>query len=177
MTLHVRTSVARGAIAPAVQKALHGVDRSAGLTLPETMTEYVERVTLPQRLGAAGAIASGALELALAVMALYGVIAFAATQRRREIGLRMALGASSRSVVALVMRDGVLLTAAGIVVGVGLALAGAAGLGSMLIGVGPTDPVSFAVSAIVLLLVGGAASYVPARRAATIDPGAALRSE
>jgi len=168
MTLHVRTAFAASAIAPAVQKTLHEINRSAGLTLPETMAEYVDRVTLPQRL---------ALELALAVMALYGVIAFAATQRRREIGLRMALGASSRSVIALVMQDGLLLTGIGLVLGVGVALAGAAGLGTMLIGVGPADPVSFAVSAFVLLIVGGAASYIPARRAAMVDPSIALRSE
>jgi ABC-type antimicrobial peptide transport system permease subunit len=177
MTLHVRTAVAASAIAPAVQKTLHEINRSAGLTLPETMAEYVDRVTLPQRLGVAGAIATGALELALAMMALYGVIAFAATQRRREIGLRMALGASSRSVIALVMQDGLLLTGIGLVLGVGVALAGAAGLGTMLIGVGPADPVSFAVSAFVLLIAAGAASYIPARRAAMVDPSVALRSE
>jgi putative ABC transport system permease protein len=177
MTLHVRTAVARGALVPAIQKTLHELNRSAGLTLPESMAGYIDRVTLPQRLGAAGAIATGALELALAVMALYGVIAFAATQRRSEIGLRMALGASSRSLIALVMRDGLLMTAAGIVLGVGIALAGAAGLGTMLIGVGPADPVSFTASAVVLLLVGGTASYIPARRAAMVDPSTALRSE
>ena len=74
------------------------------------MDDYFDRVTLPQRLGAAAAMATAVLELALAVMALYGVIAFAASQRRREIGLRMALGASSRSVITLIMREGLLLT-------------------------------------------------------------------
>jgi ABC-type antimicrobial peptide transport system permease subunit len=110
-------------------------------------------------------------------MALYGVIAFAASQRRREIGLRMALGASSRSVMTLIMREGLLLTAVGAVLGIVVALIGGAALRSMLIGIGPADPVSFGVAALVLLLIGAAASYVPARRALRVDPSAALRSE
>ena len=177
MTLHVRTTVPPRVIAPAVQKALHEIERSAGLAPAETMDEYVDRVTLPQRLSAGAAMATGGLELTLAVMALYGVIAFTASQRRREIGLRMALGASSRSVVTLVMREGLVLTGAGVVLGVGVALAGASTLGSMLIGVGPADPASFAGAALLLLLVGGAASYVPARSASRVDPSVALRSE
>ena len=177
MTLHVRTSVPPRVIAPAVQKSLHEIDRSAGLGLAETMSEYVDRVTLPQRLSAGAALATGGLELTLAVMALYGVIAFAASQRRREIGLRMALGASSRSVIALIMREGLLLTGVGVVLGVGIALAAASTLGSMLIGVGPADPVSFTGAALLILLVGAAASYIPARSASSVDPSTALRSE
>jgi predicted permease len=177
MTLHVRTAVPPRVIAPALQRALHEIDRAAGLTAAETMSEYVDRVTLPQRLGAGAAMATAGLELALAVMALYGVIAFAASQRRREIGLRMALGASSRSVIALIMREGLLLTGVGVVLGAGVALVGASGLGSMLIGIGPADPVSFGGATLLLLLVGAAASYVPARSASSVDPSTALRSE
>jgi predicted permease len=177
MTLHVRTAAPPRVIGLAVQKTLHEIDRSAGLTATETMSDYVDRVTLPQRLGAGAAIATGILELTLAVMALYGVIAFAASQRRREIGLRMALGASRRSVVTLIMREGLVLTGVGVVFGVGIALAGAPGLGSMLIGIGPADPLSFGGAALVLLLVGAAASYVPARSASSVDPSVALRSE
>jgi ABC-type antimicrobial peptide transport system permease subunit len=117
------------------------------------------------------------LELALVVMALYGVIAFTASQRRREIGLRMALGASSRSVMTLIMRDGLLLTAVGVGLGVGVALVGGIALRSLLIGIGPADPVSFGGAVLVLLLVGAAASYVPARSAVRVDPSTALRSE
>lgn len=134
-------------------------------------------MTLPQRLGAAAAIATGGLELTLAVMALYGVIAFAASQRRREIGLRMALGASRQSVIGLIMREGLVLTAVGVGLGIGIALAGASGLGSMLIGVGRADPLSFGGAAVLLLLVGASASYIPARSASRVDPSTALRSE
>jgi predicted lysophospholipase L1 biosynthesis ABC-type transport system permease subunit len=177
MTLHVRTAVPPRAIAPALQRALHEVDRTAGLTPAETMSEYFDRMMLPQRLGGAAAMATAGVELGLAVMALYGVIAFAAAQRRREIGLRMALGASSRSVIRLFMHEGLLLTAVGVVVGVGIALAGGAALRSLLIGIGPADPASFGGAALVLLIVGAAASYLPARRASSVDPSAALRSE
>jgi predicted permease len=177
MTLHVRTAVPPAAIGPAIHRALHEVERTAGLAPVETMTEYIERATLPQRLGAFGAGAVAVLELALVVMALYGVMAFAVTRRRAEIGLRMALGATDRSVLTLIMRDGLLLTAIGAAVGVGIALLGATALGSLLIGVGPADPASFGAAVLAILLVGAAASYVPARRALRVDPSAALRSE
>jgi predicted permease len=177
MTLHVRTTAPPRVIAPVVQRTLHEIERSAGLTHAETMKEYFDRVTLPQRLGAGGAMATAGLELALSVMALYGVIAFTASQRRREIGLRMALGASSRSVITLIMREGLLLTAVGIVLGVGVALLGGVALRSLLIGIGPADPVSFGGAVLVLLIVGAAASYVPARSALSVDPSTALRSE
>jgi putative ABC transport system permease protein len=75
------------------------------------------------------------------------------------------------------MREGLVLTGVGVVLGVGVALAGASGLGSMLIGIGPADPVSFGGAALLLLIVGAAASYIPARSASSVDPSVALRSE
>jgi putative ABC transport system permease protein len=177
MTMHVRTTVAPRVVGPGIQRALHEIERSAGLAPAETMDEFFGRMTLPQRAGAGAALATALVELALVVMALYGVIAFAASQRRREIGLRMALGASGRSVIALVMREGLVLTGVGVVLGLGIALAGGSALRSLLIGIGPADPVSFAGSALLLLVVGAAASYVPARRASSVDPSTALRSE
>jgi predicted permease len=177
MTLHLRTTVPPRVLAPALQRALHEIDRAAGLTAVETMDEYIGRMTLPQQLGAAAALATAGLEMALAVMALYGVIAFTASQRRREIGLRMALGATGRSVVVLIMHEGLVLTAVGGALGVAIALVGSAALRSLLIGIGPVDPVSYVGAALVLLVVAAAASYVPARRALRIEPSAALRSE
>ena len=177
MTMHVRTQMAPGIIAPDVQRALRGIDRTAGLTAAETMSEFFDRMALPQRLGAAGAIATGILELALTVMALYGVMAFSAAQRRREIGLRLALGASRRSVIALIMREGLVLIGVGVVAGTGVALLSGTVLQSLLIGVGPADPLSFAGAMVSLVLVGVAASYVPARSAMKGNPTTALRSE
>jgi predicted permease len=177
MTLHVRTAVPPAVFGPALQRSIRDVNRSAALPRVETMAEFFERMMIVQRLGASAAMGTALLELMLAVMALYGVIAFAATQRRREIGVRMALGATSRSIVALIMREGLVLTGVGIMLGVGVAIAVGVGLGSLLIGVGPGDPVSYVTASLLLLGVAAAASYVPARRALRIDPAAALRSE
>jgi putative ABC transport system permease protein len=175
MTLHVRSAARPQAIGPAIHGVLRDINRAAGITPVETMNAYFDRVTLPQRLGAAAAIALAVLELALVVMALYGVIAFAASQRTREIGLRIALGATTRSVLVLIMREGLLLTLVGVSLGLGLAAIAGAGLSSLLVGIGPVDPVSFGGAVVAVLLVGAAASYVPARRALGVDPSTALR--
>jgi ABC-type antimicrobial peptide transport system permease subunit len=112
-------------------------------------------------------------------MALYGVIAYTTTQRTREIGLRVALGAPSRSVARLIVMDGLVLAAVGVVIGIGGALAAGPLVesGGLLIGVSPIDPISFGAASLLLLTVAFCASYVPARRALRIDPTTALRSE
>jgi putative ABC transport system permease protein len=101
----------------------------------------------------------------------------ATSQRTREIGVRMALGAQPASVIRLMMRDGLMLAALGTVAGIGIALAAGPALAALLIGVGALDPVSFLAAAVTVVLVAAAASYLPARRAAGIDPVHALRSE
>jgi putative ABC transport system permease protein len=99
------------------------------------------------------------------------------TQRRQEIGTRMALGASKRDVLGVFLRQGLALTAVGLGVGIAAALFVSRWLSSLLFGVAPTDPFSFVIVSLVLLAVAGTASYLPARRAAAIDPMAAIRSE
>jgi predicted permease len=177
MTLHVRTSVPPAVLGPALQRSIRAINRSAALPRVETMAEFFERMMIAQRLGASAAMGTSIVELSLALMALYGVLAFAATQRRREIGVRMALGATNRSILGLIMREGLVLTGAGIVLGLAIAVAAGMGLRSLLIGVGPADPVSFLGASLLLLGVATLAGYVPARRALRVDPSAALRSE
>jgi predicted permease len=177
MTLHVRTSEPPRLVAEAVHRVLQQLDPRAGLSSAETMTEYMDRVTLPQRFGGAGAALAGALELALAAMALYGVMAYSMSQRTREIGLRVALGAPTGSVARLIMKDGLVLAIVGIAIGSVVALICGPILGSLLIGVSPADPISFAGAALVLLAVTMCASYLPVRRAVRVDPSVALRSE
>jgi putative ABC transport system permease protein len=113
--------------------------------------------------------------LTLASIGIYGVTSYVVNQRTREIGLRIALGAAPRGVLALIVRQAMTLVAAGIVIGLIGALASTALLRHLLFGVSAFDPVTFATTAAVLLLVALAASYLPARRAAKVDPLIALR--
>jgi putative ABC transport system permease protein len=137
---------------------------------------------LVQRTGGARLIAAtmagfAVLALALAAVGLYGAMAQWVGQRRQEIGVRLALGASRRQVVELVFREGILLSA----IGAGLGLAGAAAvtraMSSLLYGVGPTDPVIFTCVPLALVAAALVACYAPARRSASVDPIDALRCE
>jgi len=119
----------------------------------------------------------GALALILAVVGLYGVVAYSVTQRTREIGVRVALGAERRDVAWLVLRQGLGLAAIGLSVGLGLAFVAGRLLAKQLVGISPTDPISFAGTAMLLLVVAAAASALPARRAAALDPLVALRGD
>ena len=117
------------------------------------------------------------LALLLASVGIYGVLAYTVTQRMREIGIRIALGASARNVAALVLRQGLLLALAGVVVGGGAAFALTRWMESLIFGVSPTDPVTFSAVAALLVGIALAASYVPARRATSVDPMRSLRVE
>ena len=125
--------------------------------------------------GVMGVFAAAAL--LLAVLGVYGVIAYSVKQRRREIGIRMALGARRADVVRLVVGQGLRLTALGLTLGTAAGLALARGVADLLFGVEPADPATLASVVVVLGATALAASYVPARRAARLDPAAVLRSD
>ncbi|MEQ9398026.1 MAG: ADOP family duplicated permease [Longimicrobiales bacterium] len=133
--------------------------------------------TLPNRIVASVAGTLGALALFLAALGVYGVVAFMVTRRTREIGVRMALGSSRAGVLGRVLADGLRLAVPGVVVGLPVAMALAAVLRGMLQGVSPVDPMAYAGVAAVLIGIVVAASAVPARRASTVAPAEALRSE
>ncbi|HET9530012.1 MAG TPA: ABC transporter permease, partial [Blastocatellia bacterium] len=129
------------------------------------------------RLGATFAGVFGVLALALAVVGVYGVISYTVAQRTHEIGIRMALGAGFRDVLWLIVGKGLALTLAGIVIGTGAALALTGLMSSLLYGTSPSDPATFLTISAGLAAVSLAASYIPARRAARVDPMAALRQQ
>ena len=122
-------------------------------------------------------VAFAALALALATTGLYGVVSYNVAQRRREIGVRAALGATRTALMRMVLRDGLVPAAAGVALGLFVSFFATRAMTSMLFGVAPLDRVAFTVSALLLLVVAGAACVVPARRAAAIDPALALRAE
>jgi putative ABC transport system permease protein len=117
-----------------------------------------------------------ATALLLAALGVYGVMAFATTQRMREFGVRLALGATPRRVLLNVMRDGFMLAGAGLIIGLGAAALAARAMRQMLFGIGPFDPVSFTIMAGLLLIIAALASFLPARRATKVDPMVILRN-
>ena len=119
----------------------------------------------------------GVLALLLAAIGIYGVMAYTVTRRTAEIGLRIALGAAPAKITWMVLRDGLLLIALGVAVGLPLSLAAARISASLLYGVKPNDPVTFVATVAVLLGIGALAAFVPARRAAAVEPIEALRHE
>jgi predicted permease len=142
-----------------------------------TMEESLAMTLMPARVGAWLATAFGALGTLLAAVGLYGVIAFSVARRTREIGLRMAIGADRRDVLALVMRQGLGLAAIGIAIGAALALAASQALSVVLYGTSPFDPAAWGLALSALVGAAALANLIPARRAMRIDPMRALRTE
>lgn len=173
----LRTKLAADTAAAAVRAALRAVDPAAPLNDIASMQERVDRATSKYRFSGVMVGVLAILALAVAAIGTYAVIAFAVASRTREIGIRIALGATRRDVVRLVMSTGVRLTLAGTALGVAGAYAGSRVLSSVLLDVTPHDPATFAVAPTVLVLVALAASYVPARGALTLDPVIALKTE
>lgn len=173
----VRTSRSPTALIPALQKAIWAVDKDTPVTDVATMDQIVAMSQATPKYQTILLAAFGGLGLVLAMVGVYGVISYGVSQRTREIGVRMALGAARGDVLRMVMREGVLLALGGIVAGVVGALGLTRFLRSLLFEIKPTDPVTFVGVAIALMLVAMAACYVPARRAMRVDPMVALRHE
>jgi putative ABC transport system permease protein len=171
----MRTAASAAALTQPARKAVQAIDRDALVGEPVPMETFVS-ASLGQRrfyMMLLGGFA--ALALVLAAVGLYGVISYSVAQRTQEVGIRVALGASGSEVVAMVMRQGLKLAAAGLAIGLVLALLLKSVLRGFLVGVSTTDPATLAITALLLFLVAVLASYVPARRAARVDPMVALR--
>jgi ABC-type antimicrobial peptide transport system permease subunit len=141
------------------------------------LSELTSIGLVPQRIAAAVAGTLGIVGLLLAALGIYGVTSYAVARRTREIGIRVALGAERSTVVALVVGQGVRLTLVGIAIGCAAAAVGAQVVRSLLLGLSALDPVTFVGAAVLFVGVAVAASYLPARRAAAVDPIIALRAE
>ena len=173
----VRTSVEPATLAPAFRQEIRAIDKTVTLTnvraLPEAISETVAQPRFYTFLFAL----FGVIGLVLTVTGVYGLISYTVSQRTQEIGIRMALGATRQNVVRLVLRQGVILALAGVVIGLVISFALARVIVSLLFDVKPTDWISFSVATLVLLGAAIFASYVPARRATKVDPLVALRYE
>jgi putative ABC transport system permease protein len=177
MSFGVRTRGNPAAAIPVVRDVVRAIDRLATIDAIHPMEEMVGYSTARQRFYAVLlGIFAGVAGL-LAAIGIYGVLAYSVVQRTQEIGVRMALGAERGQVLALVMRRGITLALIGIAVGLVGAFAGARYLQSMLFGVEPRDPATFAAVAIGFAIIAAAAAYLPAQRATRVDPMVALRVE
>lgn len=175
MSFAVKTRGNPVAFMPGVREAVRTIDANASIDAIHTMDEMVGYSTARQRFYAVLlGIFAGVAGL-LAAIGIYGVLAYAVVQRTQEIGIRMALGAERRQVMTLILRRGVLVAMIGITIGMAGAFAGARYLQSMLFGVEPRDPGTFAAVAIAFAVIAMIASYLPARRATKVDPVVALR--
>jgi predicted permease len=177
MTLAVRVHGDAALYAGAVRRALQEEMPGAAYVTVEPFADVVGESMRSWRLGATMFIAFGGLALTLAAIGLYSVISYNVAQRTRELGVRRALGAQATDVVGLVVRQGVVLGGVGIAMGTVIALIASSRIAPLLFDVSPREPAVYGLVGVVMLVVALAASFIPARRAARVDPNVALRSE
>jgi putative ABC transport system permease protein len=177
MSFAVRTRHDSAGVIPAVRQAINRVDPNAALDAIMPMERLVAISVARQRFYALMLLAFASVAAALAAVGIYGVLAYVTVERTREIALRMALGARPRQVVALVLGRGLSCAALGIVLGLAGAAASARYLRAMLFGITPLDGDTFVIVAVAFAAMAALASYLPARRAAQVDPMVALRIE
>jgi ABC-type antimicrobial peptide transport system permease subunit len=176
INLIVRSNLPLGSVMGQLRGTILGANGGLSMEFRVFHTQIRESL-LRERMIAALSGFFGFLALVLAAVGLYGVISYGVTRRRGEIGIRIALGSSRNKVVRLVLREGFVLVLIGIVVGSGLALAAARTAKSLVYGIQPTNPAVIEIASILLILIAALASFVPAVRAARLEPMTALREE
>jgi putative ABC transport system permease protein len=176
-TIVVRTAGDPEAMTAAVRSEMQAIDKDLPVYNIKTMEQVISESVAPRRLNMLLLGTFGGLALVLAAVGLYGVMSYSVSQRTREIGIRMALGANQRAVMKLVLSHGMILALIGVAVGVGASLLLTRLMSSLLYGVSVTDTATFAVISLMLIGVASVASYIPARRAMKVDPMVALRYE
>jgi putative ABC transport system permease protein len=165
------------ALAPAIRQAIWSVDKDQPIVRIATMDDLLAQTAAERRFALILFETFGIVALVLAASGIYGVLSWSVTERTREIGVRLALGASRRNILTLVLRQGMTLTALGVVIGLTGAVAATRALVTLLFGVSRLDPITY-LSVIVLLVgVSVIACWIPAWRAARVDPAITLRAE
>ena len=177
MTVHVRTEAAPAQVMPPLRAEMAQVDPNLALRDLTTMEDQLNRSLFGERILAFLCAAFGALATILACVGLYGVTAFSVARRSREIGIRMALGANRQRILSMVLKEVGWMSLLGVALGLPAAAAVALLIQTQLYGLAATDPLTLVSSAILLLAVSFAAGYLPARRAAGVEPNEVLRYE
>jgi predicted permease len=165
------------AFLPALREEIRAIDPAVTPFDSGTIQDQLSIMLYPAKMGAVLLAGFGALALLLAVTGLYGVVSYTASRRTREVGIRMAIGAAGRDITTMMLRDGAIMVLVGTVLGLGLALVATRVLGRFLYGVGVNDPLTFLAIPVVLAAVALVAAWLPARKAARLDPVRALHSE
>jgi len=176
-TYEVRTALGLESIAPSLRKVVQAIDPDLPLQEIRTQQDQIDASMQQERIFAALTASFGVLALVLACVGVYGVMAYSVAQRTSEIGIRMALGALRRDVLAMVLREATWIGLVGVTCGIGATVLATRMVKSLLYGLQPNDPIVLAASAVLLTLVGLAATWAPARRAAATEPMQALRHE
>ena len=175
--LFIKTVGPATSLAGTVRELVHSLRTEQPIDVMQTMNDALFRALAPRRLSLLLVGSFAGLALLLSAIGIFGMVAYAVSQRTHEFGLRMALGAQRQDVLQLVLGDGFKIVATGVFVGIGASLALTRFMRSLLYAVGPNDPLTFAVIPLLFALVALAACYMPARRAAHVDPMVALRYE
>jgi predicted permease len=177
MVYELRTPLAPSSLTPVLRRLVQSVDPDLPIIDVRTQREQINASMQIERLFAALTVGFGVLALTLACVGIYGIMAYSVANRRNEIGIRLALGAQPGQVRGMILSESAVLTLVGIGAGVGAALGLTRLVKSMLYGIQPYDPASIVLGVIILLSVALAASWIPARRAAGVEPMEALRHE
>ncbi|MGA9887168.1 MAG: FtsX-like permease family protein, partial [Candidatus Acidiferrales bacterium] len=173
----VRSQLPKAAVIGAVRSAAKSLDSKVQPLETDSLDGLLKASMFANRTAASLASVLGILGTLLAALGIYGVLSYSVSQRIREIGIRVALGAQRRHVLELVVGHGLRLALFGVAVGALAAAAVTSGMGSLLYGISATDPLTFAIVMLLVAIVAALAAYIPARRAMRVDPMVALRHE
>jgi putative ABC transport system permease protein len=178
-TIHVRTSVPPESLQRQIEQQIRELAPGIAISEVQTMTTALQGINgfFFFRFGAQLTGTMGLLGLILAVIGVYSVVSYAAAQRTQEIGIRMALGAEPRDILKMVLRQSLRAVGIGLAVGLAVALAGTRVIADLIVGIKPTDPVTFVAVIVLLSTIAVIACWIPARRATRVSPLAALRYE